>query len=83
MAGHAANYAKQTVSLDTVRRVWAAISKEPRRSKLALMKELRIESASTFYSALYRLEQAGYIRHTPGMKDSWIVLVPFIITGRD
>lgn len=77
--GHAAKYAKQGVGFDLTRRVWAAISANPRGSKRALMHDLGIASSSTLYAALYRLERAGYIRHSRGAKSSWIVVIPFHI----
>lgn len=69
----------QAVSAKTIRRVWAAISANPQRSKAALMRELKL-ARSTFYTALWRLQEAGYIDNPES--GAWRVIVPFVVTGK-
>jgi Winged helix-turn-helix DNA-binding len=66
----------QHISPKTIRRVWAALSANPQRSKAELMAELGL-ARSTFYTALWRLQEAGYIDNPES--GAWRVLVPFRI----
>lgn len=69
-------YAKNHVDSTTIRRVWAAMSRNPQRSKALLMRQLRL-SRPTLYAALYQLREAGYIEMPE--HGAVRIVVPFVV----
>lgn len=71
-----ASYRKQ---LRNTRRVWAALSANPRQSVRQLARDLGLYYV-TVYHALHRLHDAGYIQWDRSEKaGAWKVVVPFVV----
>lgn len=69
------NYGTRT-GLRNTRRVWLALSQGVRGEK-PLMRATQL-GRETVWTAVRRLEAAGYIERTPGVQNSIIVVVPFV-----
>ena len=72
----------RNLAFRNTRRVWAAISADPRREIRTLARELRLDY-HTVYAALHRLRDAGYIDWNPSGYRELRIVIPFIITGKE
>lgn len=68
-------------TLANTRRVWAALTADPRCNKLHLAAEIGI-GPNTIHAAIRRLLRAGYINRSED-KNSYVVIIPLIIIGKE
>lgn len=78
----AVRYGRCTVSTTLVRRVWAAVTRQPSIGVRDLARQLGYRSASDTLIALHALRDAGYIGFADHQKLARTIIVPFVVTKK-